>query len=61
MLAEVHSFALIGIDAIPVRVEVDVGEGYPCFHIVGLPAPTVRESRERIASALASIADARDS
>ncbi|MBD3334532.1 MAG: YifB family Mg chelatase-like AAA ATPase [Candidatus Eisenbacteria bacterium] len=52
MLATVHSFALEGINAVPVKVEVDVGGGYPNFAIVGLPATTVRESRERIASAL---------
>jgi magnesium chelatase family protein len=52
MLASVHSFALVGIEALPVRVEVDIGGGYPHFAIVGLPATSIRESRERIASAL---------
>jgi magnesium chelatase family protein len=52
MLACVFSFALVGIEARPVRVEVDVGGGYPNFAIVGLPAASIRESRERIASAV---------
>jgi magnesium chelatase family protein len=52
MLATAHSFALVGIEALPVRVEVEVADGYPQFQIVGLPAASVRESRERIASAI---------
>jgi magnesium chelatase family protein len=35
-----------------VTVEVDLQRGLRCFHIVGLPSPAVRESRERVASAL---------
>ncbi len=36
-----------------VRVEVHLGSGLPSFSIVGLPAPVVRESKERVRAALA--------
>jgi magnesium chelatase family protein len=52
MLATAHTFALIGIDAHDVRVEVDVNNGLPTFSMVGLPDAAVRESRERVRSAL---------
>lgn len=44
--------ALVGVESIPVRVEVDVGRGLPTFTIVGLPDAAVQESRERIRSAV---------
>src|SRR3954465_8002734 len=47
-----RTFALIGVDAEPVHVEVDIGSGLPSFTIVGLPGGAVRESRERVRSAL---------
>jgi magnesium chelatase family protein len=53
MLATAKTFALIGIDAHDVRVEVDVSNGgLPAFSLVGLPDAAVRESRERVRSAL---------
>jgi magnesium chelatase family protein len=52
MLAIARTFALIGVSAEPVHVEVDVGGGLPSFTIVGLPDAAVRESRERVRSAL---------
>lgn len=52
MLAMARTFALIGIDAHDVRVEVDVNQGLPTFSLVGLPDAAVRESRERVRSAL---------
>jgi magnesium chelatase family protein len=53
MLATAHTFALIGIDAHDVRAEVDVSNGgLPAFSLVGLPDAAVRESRERVRSAL---------
>ncbi|MEB2317545.1 MAG: YifB family Mg chelatase-like AAA ATPase [Pseudomonadota bacterium] len=51
-LALVHSRALLGAQAPAVTVEVHVANGLPAFHIVGLPAATVRESRERVRAAL---------
>lgn len=51
-LAIVMSCAVRGLAALPVRVEVHVGSGLPAFHVVGLPDIGVRESRERVRSAL---------
>lgn len=52
MLAHTSSFALLGIEAVPVRVEVDVVPGLPTFTVVGLPDSAVRESRNRVAGAI---------
>jgi magnesium chelatase family protein len=52
VFAIARTFALIGVAAEPVHVEVDIGGGLPSFTIVGLPDAAVRESRERVRSAL---------
>ena len=52
MLAKVLSGALIGIDAYPVEVEVDVAQGLPQFATVGLPEGAVKESKDRVKSAI---------
>jgi magnesium chelatase family protein len=52
MLARVFSACLAGVDAALVRVEVDVSQGLPMFAPVGLPDPAVRESRERVRTAI---------
>src|SRR6185503_19601348 len=52
MLARVFSACLAGVDAALVRVEVDVSQGLPTFATVGLPDPAVRESRERVRTAI---------
>jgi magnesium chelatase family protein len=52
VIAIARTFALAGIDAEPVHVEVDVGGGLPAFTVVGLPDAAVRESRERVRAAL---------
>ena len=52
MLAKVLSAALVGLDAHLVEVEVDISGGLPQFSVVGLPDATVRESRDRVRSAL---------
>ncbi len=52
MLACVQTAAVIGIDACPVQVEVDVAFGLPGFTMVGLPDTSVRESRDRVKSAI---------
>ena len=54
MLAEVMSGAILGVDALLVRVEVDVGRGLPAMSVVGLAESAVREGRERVAAALAN-------
>ncbi|MGO3131717.1 MAG: YifB family Mg chelatase-like AAA ATPase [Alcaligenes sp.] len=51
-LAVLNSCALSGLDFIDVRVEAHVAPGLPAFHIVGLPDAGIRESRERVRSAL---------
>jgi magnesium chelatase family protein len=52
VLACVPTFALEGVDAREVTVEVDVRRGLPVFTIVGLPDAAVREARERVRAAL---------
>jgi magnesium chelatase family protein len=56
MLAKLHTFALVGIDAVPVEVEVDNSYAQlPKTIIVGLPELAVRESVHRIERALANL------
>lgn len=52
MFAHIASIGLLGLEAFPVRVEVDVSPGLPAFDIVGLPDAAVRESRERVRAAI---------
>lgn len=52
MFAKVSSLGLFGLNAFSVDVEIDISRGNPQFDIVGLPDTVVRESRERIRSAL---------
>jgi magnesium chelatase family protein len=52
MLAYLDSCAVFGLEAYLVRVEADVGAGNPHFTVVGLPDDAVKESRDRVASAL---------
>jgi len=52
MLAYLDSCGVFGIEAYLVRVEADVGAGNPHFTVVGLPDDAVKESRDRVASAV---------
>ena len=52
MLSIIKSAALLGIDSYPVEVEVDLSNGLPAFDIVGLPDSAVKESRERVRTAI---------
>jgi len=52
MLSRIESGAVLGVDAYPVTVEVDLIPGRYNFDIVGLPDPSVKESRVRVRSAL---------
>lgn len=52
MLARVMTAAIVGVEALPVSVEVDVSGGLPGVTMVGLPDASVRESRERVRSAI---------
>ena len=51
-LAIVHTRAQLGIDAPPVTVEVHLSNGLPSFTVVGLPETAVKESRDRVRSAI---------
>jgi len=56
MLARVQSFVLSGIDDGPCEVEVDIAEvGMPKVTVVGLPDAAVRESMERVRSAVCNV------
>lgn len=55
MFSSVYSATLLGIDAEIIKVEVDLSPGLPCFDIVGLPDSSVRESKERVRSAIKNI------
>ena len=52
MLSKVISSAVLGIDAYPVEVETDLFPVLPTFAIVGLPDSAVKESKERVQSAI---------
>ncbi|MGE3277200.1 MAG: YifB family Mg chelatase-like AAA ATPase [Vicinamibacterales bacterium] len=52
MLARLETAAVLGVDAFPVHVEVDVSFGLPHFSLVGLPDLSVRESRDRVRAAI---------
>jgi magnesium chelatase family protein len=52
MLAQALSASLLGVEGVPVRVEVDVAFGLPSLTIVGLAGSQVQEARERVRSAL---------
>jgi len=53
MLAKLRTFSLLGIDALPVEVEVDVSDGaLPKTVLVGLPEAAVRESTHRVERAM---------
>src|ERR1051325_234798 len=54
MLARVCSAAVNGIEAFPVEVEVNVGWGDTLIVIVGLPDTAVKESRDRVMTALSN-------
>jgi magnesium chelatase family protein len=51
-ISQIFSRAQLGIQAPSVRVETHLGPGLPAFTIVGLPAAAVRESRDRVRSAI---------
>ncbi len=52
MLARIRSAAVLGVDAYPVDVEVDISNGLPSFATVGLPQGAVKEGRERVGAAI---------
>lgn len=52
MISRLFSMGLYGLEAFTVEVEADISKGLPCFDIVGLPDTAVKESRERVRSAI---------
>lgn len=52
MLAVVKSYGLMGLSGFKVDVEVDINQGLPKYDIVGLPDTAVKESKERVRSAI---------
>lgn len=52
MLSIVKSMFLVGLEGYLVNIEVDVSAGIPCWDIVGLPDVSVKESRERVRTAI---------
>lgn len=52
MVSRSYSIGLYGMEAFPVQVEADVSRGLPAFDLVGLPDTAVKESRDRVKSAL---------
>ncbi len=52
MLAKVHSCAVLGINGVPLEIEVDIADGLPAFDIIGLPDASVREAKERVRAAV---------
>jgi len=54
MLDQAHTSAVLGIEAHPSTVEVDVTIGLSAFNIVGLPDNMIWESRDRILAALSN-------
>lgn len=52
MIATVKTYALNGLEGFGVEVEADVNKGLPSYELVGMPDTAVKESRERVRSAL---------
>ena len=52
MIAKIVCYALQGLEGVPVEVETDVSRGIPSYEMVGLPDAAVKESRERVRSAI---------
>jgi magnesium chelatase family protein len=51
-IAKVYSAAVVGLDAQPIEVEVDLSSGLHAFQIVGLPDTAINESKKRVSSAI---------
>lgn len=52
MLASVNTLVIAGVEALPVKVEVDIHRGLPSFDIVGLASMAIKEARERVRAAV---------
>ena len=52
MLSIINSSNLIGINGYLIKIEIDITNGIPSFNIVGLASTEIKESRERVKSAI---------
>ncbi|MCM1438702.1 MAG: YifB family Mg chelatase-like AAA ATPase [Roseburia sp.] len=52
MLSKITSYALVGLEGVPVDVETDINKGMVSYELVGLPDAAVKESKERVYSAI---------
>jgi len=52
MFIKIYSAAAVGLDCVPVDVEVDIGKGQTNFSIVGLTDTSIQEAKDRIHSAI---------
>ncbi len=55
MLVRVRSATVLGVEAIPVDVEVEVALGLPHYHLVGLAGSAVQEAKVRVAAAIRNL------
>ena len=55
MLVRVRSATVLGVQAIPVDVEVEAGQGMPHYHLVGLADRAVQEAKTRVAAAIRNV------
>ena len=52
MISKIYSFGLLGLQAYPVEIETDVANGLPAVNLVGLADTAIKESKERVRSAI---------
>ncbi len=52
MISKTYSFGLFGLDAYPVEIEIDITSGLPTINLVGLADVAIKESKERVRSAI---------
>ena len=52
MLSKIASYTVVGLDGVPVEVETDINKGMVSYELVGLPDAAVKESKERVYSAI---------
>ena len=52
MISKTNSFGLLGLEAYPVEIEIDVAKGLPAVTLVGLTDTAIKESKERVRSAI---------
>jgi len=52
MIAKTYSFGLLGLEAYPVEIEIDAANGLPAVTVVGLADTAIKESKERVRSAI---------